>query len=277
MHDPLQQFRLLTQLQHIAAFVLFGGFVAVLTLEMLFPRLSGERPLQRLRHGGSNLLIWILGIALLSIVYGSSAVLLLNWLQFRGVGILPLLGLPTALSAIIAFLTLDATDYFFHRLSHNVRWLWLLHAVHHSDRDVDITTNLRQHPLHIVATQAWKLVACAAIGVPVWVFFVHEIVNIGTAHFHHAAIRWPRWIDRAFGWLLVTPRMHWKHHSPQLLHTNSNYGVIFSIWDRCFGTLSAPEEDSSPVFGLKALDDARWHSAWGMLATPWRARRLPQL
>ena len=98
---------------------------------------------------------------------------------------------------MIAFALLDASDYVFHRLSHNVRWLWLLHAVHHSDENLDVTTNLRQHPLHLVPTEAWNLIACAAIGVPAWVFLVHEIASLAFAHLHHAAIGWPRWIDRA--------------------------------------------------------------------------------
>ena len=59
--------------------------------------------------------------------------------------------------------------------------------------------------------------------------------------------------------------------------TNSNYGVIFSLWDRSLGTLSPPDAQPQPAFGLAALDEPRWHSVWGMLATPWRARSLRQL
>lgn len=164
----------------------------------------------------------------------------------------------------------------FHRLSHNVRWLWLMHAVHHSDAQVDVTTNLRQHPLHIVFTQSWKLAACAAIGVPPWVYLAHEILTLAFAYLHHAAIRWPRWLDPALSWLVITPRMHWNHHSPEPARTNSNYGVVLSCWDRAFATLTAPATESVE-FGLRALDAPHWQSALGMLATPWRARSLRQL
>jgi len=121
------------------------------------------------------------------------------------------------------------------------------------------------------AVAAWVLAFTHAP----WVFLLHEIVNVGCAHLHHAAIAWPRWIDRAFGWFAITPRLHWSHHSPQPKRTNSNYGVILSIWDRAFGTLTPPAAD--PEFGLDALAAPSWHSAWGMLATPWRARSLPRL
>lgn len=263
-------------LQHVGILVLFGGFVLMLAAEWLTPALGADWNLRRLAHGGHNLLLWVAGIVVVSLVFGSTIWLLLQWMQFRRIGVLYFLPLPFWLHAVLAFALLDASDYIFHRLSHNVRWLWLLHAVHHSDPHVDVTTNLRQHPLHIIPTELWRLVACAAIGVPAWVFLIHEILNLGFAHMHHAAVRWPRWIDAAFSWLLITPRMHWSHHSPEMARTNSNYGMLLSLWDRAFRTLTPPVDDAAR-FGLRALDAPRWHSAWGMLVTPWRARKLPEL
>jgi sterol desaturase/sphingolipid hydroxylase (fatty acid hydroxylase superfamily) len=70
--------------------------------------------------------------------------------------------------------------------------------------------------------------------------------------------------------------MHWNHHSPMPEHTNSNYGVVLSCWDRAFATLTAPAADPAR-FGLDALHSPGWQSAFGMLATPWRARLLRRL
>jgi sterol desaturase/sphingolipid hydroxylase (fatty acid hydroxylase superfamily) len=275
MTDPARNLGLLLQLKDIANIVLVGGFVVAFAGELLLPTTGYRWSRQRLAHGAHNLLLWLIGIVVMSIVFGGTVWLILQWLNASGVGVLHFVAMPVWLHAALAFVLLDASDYFFHRLSHNVPWLWLLHAVHHSDPRIDVTTNLRQHPLHLAATELWKLVACAAIGVPPWVFLVHEIVNLGFAHLHHAAIEWPRWIDRALSWLVVTPRMHWSHHSPQLPRTNSNYGVILSLWDRTFRTLTPPAP--APDFGLAALEAPRWHSAWGMLMTPWRARQMRQL
>lgn len=263
-------------LQHAAGVVLFGGFALMLVAEMLAPATGARWNLRRLAHGGQNMLLWAIGIVVVSLVFGGTIWLLLQWMQFRRIGVLYFLPLPFWLHAILAFALLDASDYIFHRLSHNVRWLWLLHAVHHSDPQMDVTTNLRQHPLHIIPTELWRLLACAAIGVPAWVFLIHEILNLGFANLHHAAVRWPRWIDTAFSWLLITPRMHWSHHSPDMARTNSNYGMLLSLWDRAFGSLTPPVDDA-PRFGLRALESPRWHSAWGMLLTPWRARKYPEL
>src|SRR5207248_10361283 len=138
---------------------------------------------------------------------------LLIWMAWQRIGVLYLLPLPAWLHAVLAFLLLDFLDYVFHRASHRVRWLWLMHAVHHSDPAVDATTNLRQHPLHILCVQGWKVAAAAAIGTPLWVFLLREIVVIAFAHVHHAAVRWPAWIDPLFAPVLLTPRAHWIHHS----------------------------------------------------------------
>lgn len=264
-------------LQHLAVVVLLGGFVLMLVAEWLVPAAHARWNLRRLAHGGHNLLLWIAGIVVISVVFGGATWMTLQWMQFRGIGVLYFLPLPFWLHAVLAFSLLDASDYIFHRMSHNVRWLWLLHAVHHSDPRMDVTTNLRQHPLHLIPTVLWRLVACAAIGVPAWVFLVHEVVNLAFAHLHHAAVRWPRWIDRVIPWLLITPRMHWSHHAPEMARTNANYGMLFSLWDRAFGTLTPPVSDDEARFGLHALDAPHWHSTWGMLLTPWRARKLPQL
>lgn len=276
MTDPFNNLHVLMVLQHTAGIVLFGGFVLVLAAEWLLPAMGARRDLARLGHGMHNLLLWLIGIVVLSIVFGGTIWLILQWLQFRRIGVLYFLPLPFWLHAVAAFALLDASDYIFHRMSHNVRWLWLLHSVHHSDSRMDLTTNLRQHPLHLVPAEFWKLLACAAIGVPAWVFLIHEILGLGFAHLQHAAIRWPHWLDRALPWLVITPRMHWSHHSPDPMRTNSNYGVILSIWDRVFDTL-APAVTGKPEFGLRVLDAPTWHTAWGMLLTPWRARKLPQL
>ena len=276
MSDPAHSLALQSELRHLANLVLVLGFVLALAGELLLPAAGARWNRARLVHGAHNLALWLIGVVLVSFVFGSTVWALLQWMQWRGIGVLNLLPLPFWLHAILAFALLDAADYVFHRMSHNVRWLWLLHAVHHSDPQVDVTTNLRQHPLHIVLTQSWKLVACAAIGMPPWIYLLHEIINLGFAYWHHSAIRWPRWLDAALSWLIVTPRMHWNHHSPEEERTNSNYGVILSCWDRAFTTWTQPAGDSAQ-FGLRALAAPGWHSALGMLVTPWRARRLTQL
>jgi sterol desaturase/sphingolipid hydroxylase (fatty acid hydroxylase superfamily) len=178
---------------------------------------------------------------------------------------------------VLAFLLLDFADYAFHRLSHRSRVLWLLHSVHHSDTAVDVSTNLRHHPVHVLATILWKIVAVAAVGAPILLAMVRETLVMVVAQFHHAAIAWPGWIEQTIGWVFVSPRAHWVHHSPIDGETDANFGTGLVLWDRLFGTYVDPTRPRVERFGLNALRDQRWQSALGMLLTPIRARKFERL
>ena len=84
------------------------------------------------------------------------------------------------------------------------------------------------------------------------------------------------WMERYLSWLIVPPTAHWLHHDPREVFTNSNYGQLFSVWDRLFGTYQ-PSTTPTVGSGLNALAAPKWHSVRGMLMTPWWARRLPKL
>src|SRR5256885_7868050 len=144
--SSVNTFSLLATLQSLANWTLAGGFVLMLALEIVLPRQGTLRAAARLRHGAHNLVLWLFGIAVISLLFGLSSWYLLIWMAWQRIGVLYLLPLPLWLHAVLAFLLLDFLDYVFHRASHRVRWLWLMHAVHHSDPAVDATTNLRQHP-----------------------------------------------------------------------------------------------------------------------------------
>jgi sterol desaturase/sphingolipid hydroxylase (fatty acid hydroxylase superfamily) len=255
---------------------LIGGLVLFWSLESVRGVPAGGFR-ARLAHTGNNLGIWIAGVALFSLLVGSSYGETLTWLDASGIGVLHFLSLPAWLSLTIGFLLLDFGDYAFHRLSHRVRWLWLLHAVHHSDNAVDISTNLRQHPIHVLITIGWKLVVIAAVGAPLWLAMARETLLIAIAQTHHAAIDWPPWIEKTIGRLFVSPRAHWVHHSPVDGETDSNFGSVLVLWDRLFGTYVDPARLGIARFGLNALGDARWQSAMGMLLTPIRARKIERL
>jgi sterol desaturase/sphingolipid hydroxylase (fatty acid hydroxylase superfamily) len=265
----------LDALQQLESAVLWGGLLLLIIVETLAPR---ERRVlrQRAAHALRNTSIWLIALVLVSVLFGAALGGMLQWLAQHRVGLLYALDAPLWLAAPVGFLLLDFADYVLHRLSHSLRPLWLLHSVHHSDSDLDITTNLRHHPLHVICTVGWKILAFAAVGAPLAVFLAHEIVVIAVAQMHHAAIRWsPQW-DRWLSWLSVSPRGHWVHHSPEPERTNANFGATLSWWDRLAGTYMKPGDDAS-VFGLALLNEPRWHSPKGMLMTPLWARRLGEL
>jgi len=173
----------------------------------------------------------------------------------------------------LGFVLLDLVDYFYHRLSHRWRPLWLLHLVHHSDPHVDTSTAVRFHPVEVSIEMTLKLLLLLALGIPLWVEGARAVVLNPVSVFQHANIAYPRWLESAIGWLLVTASMHRVPHSPEPHETNSNYGVVFSCWDRLFGTYVAPSGPRPQRYGLAGItDEARWQSVAGMLLTPVRAR-----
>jgi len=254
--------------------VLWGGLLLLWILEALAPR-ERRSWRHRARHGARNATVWLISIVVVSVLFGTAFAQATVWLERNQVGLLHATALSPWLRAIAGFLLLDFSAYVIHRLSHSVRMLWLLHCVHHSDADVDVTTNLRHHPLHVVCTMLWKIVGFAAIGPPAFVLLLHELVVITIAHLHHSALAWPTWIDRALSWLIVSPRAHWVHHSCVRPETDANFGATLSWWDRLGGTY-LPPATTPPRFGLAVLD-ARYDSATGMLWTPVRARKLAEL
>jgi len=178
---------------------------------------------------------------------------------------------------IVGLLATDLTGYAFHRLSHRWRWLWLIHSVHHSDGQLDASTAIREHPAEMIFDVAILAGTLTALGVPLWVEGLRAAVLNPQAMAQHANIDYPRWVEGAFGWLLVTPAMHRVHHSPDQRETDTNYGIMFSFWDRLFGTYRAADPMRKASFGLDRLRGERWQTLRGMLVTPIAARGIPAL
>lgn len=194
------------------------------------------------------------------------------WAEQHGVGVLPALGLPTWATIILAVIVLDFIIYLQHVLFHAAPTLWRLHQVHHADRDIDVTTGLRFHPIEIIISMLIKITAVAALGVPVLAVVIFEIILNAMAMFNHSNIRFPKALDSVVRLLLVTPDMHRVHHSIIVRETNSNYGFNLSVWDRLFGTYRAqPEKGHDGVqIGLPEYQDKPTHRLGWMLKLPFK-------
>ena len=116
--------------------------------------------------------------------------------------------------------------------------LWRLHRMHHADLDFDVTTGIRFHPIEILLSMLIKLAAVALIGPSAMAVIVFEVVLNATSLFTHGNVRLAVPVDRALRWTIVTPDMHRIHHSVVIKERNTNYGTIFSLWDRILGSLT---------------------------------------
>jgi sterol desaturase/sphingolipid hydroxylase (fatty acid hydroxylase superfamily) len=253
--------------------VIFGSLLIIAAWEFFGPRRRREFPALRRRLG--NIGVWILNLVLAALSFEPAASVR-PWLEaFLGVGFPSWPIADAGVSWVAGFLLLDLMRYLVHRCEHAVPLFWRFHALHHSDPDVDVTTSVRHHPVEYVLGSAVYWLAVIVIDVPAVVVLIHGLAVFGTAAVQHGNIRLPEHLE---GWLqpvLVTVDMHRIHHSVVFDQANSNYGAIFSFWDRLFGTftrISRAQHDSI-VFGVRELPRRECLRPSAMLLTPWRLPR----
>ncbi|MBM1106175.1 sterol desaturase family protein [Aurantibacter crassamenti] len=139
--------------------------------------------------------------------------------------------------AILGVMLLDFIGaYLAHFVEHNVKPLWMVHLVHHTDHKVDTTTANRHHPLESLIRYAFTLFGVFLVGAPMGVIMLYQSLSLVATQFGHANISLPKKVDEILSWVIVSPDMHKVHHHNMLPYTDSNYGNIFSIWDRLLGT-----------------------------------------
>jgi len=135
-------------------------------------------------------------------------------------------------SFLVYLLLFDFVDYWMHRAQHRWAWWWQLHALHHSQQQMTMWTDNRNHLLDDVIRSVVLAVVAQAVGVPPAQFVLLVAITQLSENFQHANLRWS--FGRIGERLWVSPRFHRVHHS---IHTGErNYGVLLPWWDMLFGT-----------------------------------------
>ena len=162
----------------------------------------------------------------------------------KKLGLFNLLNLSPTLNHLFTFLALDWVNYLWHRLNHRSPLMWRFHQVHHSDMDMDVSTALRFHVGELFTSVPFKGACVLLLGASPRATLIYEIFFELANNFHHSNLRLPLLREQQLAQLIVTPRMHGIHHSVVERETNSNFSVIFNIWDRLHGTLrlDVPQE-----------------------------------
>jgi sterol desaturase/sphingolipid hydroxylase (fatty acid hydroxylase superfamily) len=190
-----------------------------------------------------------------------------------GFGLVPRLALPRPLGAILALLLMDYTLYVWHVLTHRVPFLWRVHLVHHVDRDLDASTALRFHAAEIAVSVPWRAAQVALIGLGPAELVAWQALTLTSVLFHHANVRLTPAVERALGWVVMTPRLHGIHHSVVREETDSNWSSGLTLWDRLHGTLRADVLQSAVTIGVPAYRDAEDVRLARVLLLPFRAQR----
>lgn len=249
--------------------LVFAAFVlTLLALERV--RAVQRMPVRIALRWGSNIGLFVLG-ALVSAVLLPIGIVAFAAQQPPGV--MTGLGIPLAVQVVATFLLLDLWKYGEHRLFHAVPLLWRCHLVHHSDTAVDVTTTERHHPLEVLISGAVLMAVVVLWRPPAVALGLYLLAATGVALYSHANVRLPAAIDGVLRRVLVTPSVHAVHHSSLQPQTDSNFGMVLTLWDRVFGSFVDPSRTRIAHFGLDYFhrpDDTR---LWRVLQQPFRFRR----
>ncbi len=199
-----------------------------------------------------------------------------DWVVINKFGIINWLELPLWAYIFLGVLLLDFFGaYLAHYTEHKVKPLWMVHLVHHTDHNVDTTTANRHHPIESLVRFAFTLFGVFVVGAPIGIVMLYQSLSLVSTQFNHANIKLPRKLDDLLSWVIVSPDMHKVHHHYVLPYTDSNYGNIFSIWDRMFGTFMKLDRDAI-VYGVDTFpDEVENGNLKALLKQPFHTYRNP--
>ena len=234
-----QQFQVL----RASAFVL-AALVAV-ALQRLAPhaRLRGSWTV----NGG----LWLVNAVVLGLICGACAFTVAAWAADQRLGLFNVVSMPWWMTGVTTIAALDLTSYWWHRANHRVPVLWRFHQVHHSDPTFTTSTGVRFHPGELLMAVPIRLAAVVVLGAPAAAVLAFEVVFAFANLIEHGDINLRG--ERALVRVLVTPALHRRHHTRQGRERDTNFGTIFSGWDRLFGTYTPSDSTVRVDTGLPGL------------------------
>lgn len=239
--------------------------------ESIAPMFVARR--RRLSHGAANVALGVFNGIVGSVLFGAAILLATEWSRENSIGLLYNLpsSVPAWIQFVIGLVLVDLWMYAWHRINHSVPLLWRFHAVHHSDREMDATSAVRFHTGEIVFSGIARLLVLPLLGISLPMLLVYELLLLPVILFHHSNLRVARSADGALRAVIVTPWMHWVHHSVRREETNSNYGSVLSVWDRLFGSFRLRTEPSQIELGLSEdASEQSWRTLLGMFLRPFK-------
>lgn len=254
--------------------ILIGGIFLFWVIEGVFPLF--EFKYRKVRHAGINLVLTgffvVIGLGFAGLLLASS-----EFVTENNFGLLNWISLPVWLQCIVGVMLLDFFGaYLIHWIEHKIKWMWKFHLVHHTDTTVDVTTGLRHHPGEAVFRMLFTILGVIVVGAPIWIVFLYQSISALFAHITHANINMPKKVDRALSYVFITPLMHKVHHHYTQPLTDTNYGNIFAIWDRLFGTFAQVEDARELKYGIDTHMDPEENDRIGnLLKIPFQEYRPP--
>jgi sterol desaturase/sphingolipid hydroxylase (fatty acid hydroxylase superfamily) len=255
--------------------ILVGGITLFWLIENAFPLFKFKY--RKIHHAGINIFFTLTTIG---VNFAMAFILLLaadfsiqqnfgilQWLPQMNIWVYTLAGL----------LLLDLIGaYWVHLVEHKVKFLWRFHLIHHTDTWIDTTSANRHHPGESVIRFVFTVLGVLIVGSPMWMVFLYQSLSVVFSQFNHANIPLPKKLDKFLSYFIISPDMHKVHHHYKLPYTDSNYGNIFSVWDRLFGTYSYLDRDKI-VYGVDThMDPKENNELSSLLKIPFQKYRSPE-
>lgn len=238
--------------------------------ELLFP--LARRKCSRIWQWFTNLSIALISRICISLTLPLAALGSAQCAAQHGIGFFNLIHLPPAITLLLSLLLFDLLIYAQHRIMHNVPLLWRLHRMHHTELGLDVTSALRFHPIEILLSMLIKMGFVLLMGIPALAVIIFEVLLNALALFNHSNLKLNKRLDALLRILIVTPEVHWIHHSPIVKETNSNYGFNLVIWDKLFSTYRDKPQVDYPHMaqGLKEYSPTTPLNLYQLLMLPFK-------
>ena len=236
--------------------------------------LEGVYPLKKhkynkWKHAKTNFIL-LGSTILINVIFGLITAGVFLWLETNNFGLLNLVDFPVWAEIIIAIMILDfMSQYVVHFMLHKIPVMWRFHTVHHSDRHVDVTSGTRHHPIDFIFRETFALIGIIIAGLPLAYYLIYRILTVLFTYFSHADIQLPLWLDKTISYVFISPNTHKFHHHHVMPWTDTNFGNIFSFWDRIFGTFIY-KDTNDIVYGIDVLDGDKSNDILYQLKAPFQ-------
>ncbi|MCP4681162.1 MAG: sterol desaturase family protein [Desulfobacterales bacterium] len=232
-------------------FLLFwGGIIFFFSLETMIPYRPSS--VSKLKRWINNLSLTLFNSILINLIFSSAIIGTAIYVKTQNLGVLNMMQIPEWLKILVTVAFMDFMLYVWHLLNHEMPFLWRFHRVHHSDLNMDVSTATRFHFGELAISAVIKISIIFFLGASVLGILIFESAVVLCAQFHHSSIKVPKWFEIIYWIFFVPPSMHRIHHSVIIKERDSNYGTIFSIWDRILGTLISNVDQNRIRIGVGA-------------------------
>jgi sterol desaturase/sphingolipid hydroxylase (fatty acid hydroxylase superfamily) len=243
----------------------WAGLSLFLVLEVWIP--YRQNNVSKFRRWMTNLPLSIINSSIYYLIYFYATMGIIIHADKEQLGLLNYMPMPDWLKIVFGILILDLFIYVWHLLNHTMPLFWRFHRVHHSDINMDVSTASRFHIGELLVSGIVRMMVLYSLGISFMTYMLFEIFVNLSIQFHHSSIRINPLFEKIWVLFFITPSMHRVHHSVKIKERDSNYGVLFSFWDRFFGTLTQGVEQSMILIGIgshRKFEDLGFWRVWIM-------------